>query len=84
MPLEETGKYLKIGKSAFYLSACNAQADKMAGEGKIPAVKIEFGKDNKIIICVPYGRRWNMTKETKSNGHLEGDICEHFAYPLSI
>ncbi len=31
MPLEETAKYLKIGKSTLY---------KMAREGKIPAVKI--------------------------------------------
>ena len=31
MTLEETAKYLKIGKSTFY---------KMAREGKIPAVKI--------------------------------------------
>ncbi len=43
----------------------------MASEGKIPAVKIEFGKDDKIIIRVPYdqelikkikaipGRSWN-------------------------
>ncbi len=43
----------------------------MAREGKVPAVKLEFVKDNKVIICVPYdqalikkiktisGRRWN-------------------------
>ncbi len=40
MALEETAKYLKIGKSTFY---------KMAREGKIPAVKIanqwRFRKD---------------------------------------
>ena len=62
MTLEETAKYLKIGKSTLY---------KMAREGKIPSVKIEFGKDNKVIIRVPYdqelikkiktisGRKWN-------------------------
>ena len=62
MTLEETAKYLKIGKSTLY---------KMAREGKISAVKIEFGKDNKVIIRIPYdqalirkiktifGRRWN-------------------------
>jgi len=26
----------------------------MASEGKIPAVKIEFGKDDRVIIRVPY------------------------------
>jgi len=62
MTLEETAKYLKIGKSTLY---------KMAREGKIPVVKVEFGKDNKVIIRVPYeqelikkiktisGRKWN-------------------------
>jgi len=62
MTLEETAKYLKIGKSTFY---------KIAKEDKISTVKIEFGKNNKIIICVPYnqelikkvktisGRKWN-------------------------
>jgi len=35
MTLEETTKYLKIGKSTLY---------KMAREGKIPAVKIEIGE----------------------------------------
>jgi len=62
MPFDETAKYLKIGKSTLY---------KMAREGKISAVKIEFGKNNKVIIRVPYnkglikkvkmlsGRRWN-------------------------
>ena len=39
MTIKETAKYLsfaaglKTGKSTFYLSACNAQADKMAREG---------------------------------------------------
>ncbi len=62
MTLEGTAKYLKIGKSTLY---------KMPMKGKIPAVKIELGKDKKIIIRVPYdqelinkietipGRRWN-------------------------
>ena len=63
MALEEiANKYLKIGKSTLY---------KMAREGKIPAVKIEFWKNDKIIIRIPYnqelikkikmisGRRWN-------------------------
>jgi len=62
MALEETAKYLKIVKSTLY---------KMAREGKIHAVKIKVGKDNKVIIRVPYdqelikkiktisGRKWN-------------------------
>ena len=64
MTLEETAKYLKIGKSTLY---------KMAREGKIPAVKIELGRNNKVIIRLPYNqelirkvktisgrrRRWN-------------------------
>ncbi|SFM96188.1 phage integrase N-terminal SAM-like domain-containing protein [Thermodesulforhabdus norvegica] len=62
MTLEETAKYLKIGKSTLY---------KMAREGKIPYVKIELGRNNKVIIRLPYnqelinklktisGRRWN-------------------------
>ncbi|MDL1971112.1 MAG: helix-turn-helix domain-containing protein [Candidatus Desulfofervidaceae bacterium] len=62
MTLEETAKYLKIGKSTLY---------KMAREGKIPAVKIKPGENNKVVIQVPYdqefirkvktisGRRWN-------------------------
>ena len=62
MTLEETAKYLKIGKSTLY---------KIAREGKIPAVRIESGKNGKVIIRVPYnqelirkikmisGRRWN-------------------------
>jgi excisionase family DNA binding protein len=62
MILGETAKYLKIGKSTLY---------KMTREGKIPAVKIEFGKDDKVVIRVPYaqelikkiktisGRKWN-------------------------
>ena len=66
MTLEETAKYLKIGKSTLY---------KMAKEGKIPAVKIEIGKNDKIIIRIPYnqelikkikmisGRRWNLQRK---------------------
>ena len=62
MALEENVKYFKTGKSTLH---------KMAREGKIPAVKIEFGKNDKVIIRVPYnqelikkvkmlsGRRWN-------------------------
>ncbi len=40
MTIEETAKYLKIGKSTLY---------KMAREGKIPAVKIMFGKKESEI-----------------------------------
>ncbi len=40
MTLEETVKYLKIGKSTLY---------NMGGRNKIPAVKIEFEKDKKVI-----------------------------------
>jgi len=47
MTLEETAKYLKIGKSTLY---------KMARDGKIPAVKIELGRNNKIIIRIPYNQ----------------------------
>lgn len=62
MILEEPAKYLKTGKSTLY---------KMSREGKIPAVKVEIGKNNKVIIRLPYnqelirkvktisGRRWN-------------------------
>jgi len=62
MTLEETAKYLKIGKSTLY---------KVVREGKIPAVKIELGRNNKVIIRLRYnqelirkvktisGRRWN-------------------------
>jgi hypothetical protein len=37
--IEETAKYLRLGKSTLY---------KMAWEGKIAVVKIENVKDNKI------------------------------------
>ena len=47
MPLEETAKYLKIGKSTL---------SEMAREGKIPTVKIEPERNDKIIICIPYNR----------------------------
>lgn len=55
MTLEETAKYLKIGKSTLY---------KMAREGKIPAVKIEPGRSNKIIIRIPYNQ--NLINKVKS------------------
>ena len=41
--LEATAKYLRIGKSILH---------KIAREGKIPAVKIEFGENHKIIIRI--------------------------------
>ncbi|MDN5346129.1 MAG: integrase/recombinase XerD [Petrotoga sp.] len=62
MTFEETERYLKIGKSTLY---------KMAREGKAPAIRIEMGKNNKVIIRLPCnqelirkiktisGRRWN-------------------------
>jgi len=53
MILEESAQYLKIGKSTFY---------KMAREAKIHAVKIEFGKNNKIIIHIPYNQEENIGK----------------------
>ena len=43
MALEKTTKYLKIEKSVLY---------KIAREGKIPVVKIEIGKNDKIIIRI--------------------------------
>lgn len=46
---------LKIEKSTLYLSAV-AQAGKMVRKGKIPAVKIEFGKNDKVIIRIPYNQ----------------------------
>ena len=45
--LEATAKYLRIGKSILH---------KIAREGKIPTVKIEFGENNKIIIKIPYNQ----------------------------
>ena len=39
--LEEMVRYLKIGKSTLY---------NMVREGKIPAVKIEPGRNSKIVI----------------------------------
>ena len=47
MTLEETAKYLKIGKSTLY---------KVAREGKIPAVKIKFKRNRKIINRLPYNQ----------------------------
>lgn len=42
-------KYLKIEESTLY---------KMAREENIPIVKIEFGKDDKVIILVPYDQEF--------------------------
>ncbi|MCL0032597.1 helix-turn-helix domain-containing protein, partial [Peptococcaceae bacterium] len=47
MILEGTAKYLKIKKSTLY---------KMAREDKISAVKIELGRNNKIIIRILYNQ----------------------------
>ncbi len=59
---EETSKSFKIGKCTLY---------KMAREGKISAVKIWHGRNNRVIIRIPYnkelldkvktieGRKWN-------------------------
>ena len=75
MTLEVSAKYLKIGKSTLY---------KMAREGKISAVKIEIGKNDKVIIRVPYnqklikkvktisGRRWNQRKNTGKSLIVKG------------
>ena len=41
-------KHFKTGEFFLY---------KMAGEGKIPAVKIEFEKDDKVRIYVPYEQK---------------------------
>ncbi|MHC1630862.1 MAG: site-specific tyrosine recombinase/integron integrase [Methanotrichaceae archaeon] len=60
----------------------------MARERKIPAVKIEFGKDNKVIIYVPYnrelikkvktisGRRWNPKGKYWEVPYEEGLIAK--------
>ncbi len=65
MTLEETAKYLKI------VPPWRDTFNRMAREDKIPVVKIEFGKNKKVIIRIPYnqelirkikmisGRRWN-------------------------
>ncbi len=45
MTLKENAKYLKIGKSTLY---------KIASEGKITSMKVEFGKNNKVKIHLPY------------------------------
>jgi len=55
MPLEETVQYKKTKKSTL---------DKMAREGKIPAGKIEIGKNDKIIIHIPYNQ--DLTKKKGS------------------
>jgi len=79
MELVQTVKYLRIGKSTLY---------KMAREGKIPAVKIEFGKDNKVIIRVPYdqklikkvktisGRKWNSQRKYWEVPYSDGLIAK--------
>ena len=66
MTREEKAKYLKIGKSTLY---------KMVRKHKMPAVKIEMGKNNKVIIRIPYnqelirkvkrisGRIWNSEEK---------------------
>jgi len=53
-----------------------AQAGKIIREGETPAVKIEIGKNDKVIICIPYNqelirkiktisaRRWTPEKNT--------------------
>ncbi|MDL1971312.1 MAG: phage integrase N-terminal SAM-like domain-containing protein [Candidatus Desulfofervidaceae bacterium] len=63
MTLEETAKYLKIGKSA----PC-----KMAREGKIPAVEIEPGRNNKIIIRIPYNQ--DLINKVKSIPRREWNL----------
>ena len=79
MALEETAKYLKIGKSTVY---------KMAREGKIHTVKIEIGGNNKVIIRVSYnqelikkvkmisGRRWNPKGKYWEVPYEEGLIAK--------
>ena len=79
MPLEETAKYLKIGKSTL---------SKMAREGKIPTVKIEPERNDKIIIRIPYnrelikkikmisGRRWNPQEKYREVPYSEDLIAK--------
>ena len=55
MAFREVTKHL----NAFY---------KMAREGKIPALKIEFNKDNKAIFRVPYDQE--SSKKTEICTHL--------------
>ena len=47
MTLQNTKKYLKRGKFTLY---------KIAREDRIPAVKIEFRKNNRVVIHVPYNQ----------------------------
>ena len=54
MTLEENVKYLRLGKSTFY---------RMARKGKTPSVKIKPGKNNKVIIRIPYEQKL-IKKET--------------------
>ncbi len=61
---------------------------KMAREGKIPAVKIRFGKNDKVIIRVPYnqefmkkvktisGRRWNSKEKYREVPYSEDLITK--------
>ena len=67
----DIGGLMNFKKSMEYLKTGNSTLYKIAKEGKISAVKIEFEKNSKVIIRVPYnqelikkvkmisGRRWN-------------------------
>lgn len=70
--LEQTTKYLEIGKSTLY---------KMTRKDKIPAVKIEFGKDKKVIIRVPYNQELIKKIKTISRRKLNPE-CNNFATNL--
>jgi len=86
MTLEETAKYLKIGKSTLY---------KMARQGKISAVKIEPRRNNKIIIRIPYNqdlinkvksiprREWNPKGRYREVPFLESGINLRYIQELS-
>ena len=68
MPLEETAKDLKRGKSSFY---------KMAREGKIPVVKIGLEKNNKVIIRGSLRQNWDDIRSTGDMKELsEGDALK--------
>jgi len=64
MTIEETAKYLKIGKSILY---------KMAREGKILAMKIEFWKNGNMIIRIPY-----------NGGYMEGKEISGYYFPTHL
>ncbi len=80
MTLEETAKYLKIAP------ICRDTLYKMAREGKIPAVKIEPGRNNRVIVRIPYnkelidkiktipGRKWNPERKYWEIPYKEGLI----------